>query len=600
MTSGPCCTQEDIAPAWSPIGTLIAFVRMMTPAGSPSVSHIYITRPSGLATRQLTFGPDSDRDPAFSPSGDRVIFARDGNVWSVSSGGGTAVRLTDLPPGSVVEGPTFSGDGARIVFSAHLGDSSYPGQPLYEMTAGGGSIHQISPTDAFDAFYLTPDERNEFLNGQPTGNAVAGELAFARPIGPEGALSIYDRVTGNSLSYDFRPSDPDTPMSGSPFGVWPRWTPIRGVSSEARFAYISTDARNSDVHIYNGHNVNYDAPPTSDERVTWDTALKDGLSWASATTPPDRANLGSAGIIRPPHAGSTKFIAFVHCPSGVGGHGCKDVVTLFGAGHVSLASHHLRLAAGRTRQITMGINRGARQLLFPGLHLRLTLRQRARAHTTTRSFNAPRVELASALTTSCPSSVQAGSVLGLHGRLSAASSSTNTVASAASNGAASHRKLSVVAVGSSGEILVVRVKTDRHGRFSASVKPTHSGRWSIQVIWAGDHLHGATDGRRCGMTVPAISTSLTLTCPGKGTVGTPMTSSGTLTPRFAGANVVVTYENKKSKSAAVTRVANTDSTGQYSDTFTPDSSGDWIVRAAFAGDARHGPSSSAPCTSVVG
>jgi len=64
--------------------------------------------------------------------GDTIVFAAEGDLWSVSTGGGVARRLTTHP--SEETDPAVSPDGLTLAFTA-----SYEGPAeLYTMPLGGG------------------------------------------------------------------------------------------------------------------------------------------------------------------------------------------------------------------------------------------------------------------------------------------------------------------------------------------------------------------------------------------------------------------------------------------------------------------------------
>jgi Tol biopolymer transport system component len=62
---------DDVAPAYSPRGRMIAFERKFA-----SGSAIYTIRQNGRRTRRHTFSPDHDSAPDFSPDGRRLAFCR--------------------------------------------------------------------------------------------------------------------------------------------------------------------------------------------------------------------------------------------------------------------------------------------------------------------------------------------------------------------------------------------------------------------------------------------------------------------------------------------------------------------------------------------
>jgi hypothetical protein len=104
------------------------------------------------------------------------------------------------------------------------------------------------------------------------------------------------------------------------------------------------------------------------------------------------------------------------------------------------------------------------------------------------------------------------------------------------------------------------------------------------------------------------STSLTQSCP-SGTVNnnSPVTFRGSLSPGFAGANIVRTYTRPDGTSFE--RTVQTDANGDWTDTiqlwptFTGNDpnhgAGTWKVRSRFNGDSTHAPSSTGDCTFQV-
>lgn len=76
--------------------------------------------------RRLTHGP-SDAAPAWSPDGGRIAFLRDGQVAVLDATGGEVQVLTDLPLGAGA--PRWSPDGRRLAFTAPV-DPSGAGGPL--------------------------------------------------------------------------------------------------------------------------------------------------------------------------------------------------------------------------------------------------------------------------------------------------------------------------------------------------------------------------------------------------------------------------------------------------------------------------------------
>jgi Tol biopolymer transport system component len=107
---------EPTAPVWSPDGRRIAF-QDYAPGGN---YHIWTIDPNGRNVRELTTGPNDDREPAWLPDGSGLVFSSDRSndgqykIWSVAVGGGTPVQLTTGP--GAESNPVVSPDGARLAY----------------------------------------------------------------------------------------------------------------------------------------------------------------------------------------------------------------------------------------------------------------------------------------------------------------------------------------------------------------------------------------------------------------------------------------------------------------------------------------------------
>jgi Tol biopolymer transport system component len=112
---------DDRAPAWSPDGTKIAFVRR---------GDIFVMDADGSNPTNLTNSQSMDNQgPAWSPDGTRIAFSRSeagGNrevnrIFVMDADGSNPTSLTDaLPDGGIGVDfePTWSPDGNRIAFSS--------------------------------------------------------------------------------------------------------------------------------------------------------------------------------------------------------------------------------------------------------------------------------------------------------------------------------------------------------------------------------------------------------------------------------------------------------------------------------------------------
>jgi dipeptidyl aminopeptidase/acylaminoacyl peptidase len=121
--SGPACdfvspppTVTDVDPAFSPGGERIAFARSVETIGGGSSSQIYVMGADGSNPHLLSVG-EHDSEPAFFPSGSRIAFVREpkcGNrrIDVVRADGTGGRRLVD----GLGENPAIFPSGTRIAF----------------------------------------------------------------------------------------------------------------------------------------------------------------------------------------------------------------------------------------------------------------------------------------------------------------------------------------------------------------------------------------------------------------------------------------------------------------------------------------------------
>jgi Tol biopolymer transport system component len=106
-------------PVWSPDGTQLAF-RADYYLGNWD---IWVMPASGGYGERLTYDPAVDDTPTWSPDGEQIAFQSDrsGNwdIWAISADGGTPIQITTDPAADW--GPSWSPDGTQIAFHSSRG-----------------------------------------------------------------------------------------------------------------------------------------------------------------------------------------------------------------------------------------------------------------------------------------------------------------------------------------------------------------------------------------------------------------------------------------------------------------------------------------------
>lgn len=137
----------DTEPAFSPDGRTIAFARG---------GDLYSVRPDGSGQRRLTSGPELDSAPVVSPNGKIVIFERrtakgaEGDLYSVGATGGGLHQLSSgLGDDHSVD---FSADGREIVFVRTSAGSEGGNDDLVTARPSGAGLSRLTFTRGIDEF----------------------------------------------------------------------------------------------------------------------------------------------------------------------------------------------------------------------------------------------------------------------------------------------------------------------------------------------------------------------------------------------------------------------------------------------------------------
>jgi Tol biopolymer transport system component len=130
------------APRWSPDGAKLAYgYRRQTYRGP---SELHVVDADGSGNRRLTAGSE----PWWSPSGQKLSFVRDSDVWTINSDGTGERRLTSDRRGAPT-GAVWSPDGAKLVAARGKGGESRDlcSEGLYVIRADGGGQTRIARAD---------------------------------------------------------------------------------------------------------------------------------------------------------------------------------------------------------------------------------------------------------------------------------------------------------------------------------------------------------------------------------------------------------------------------------------------------------------------
>ncbi|MFD4656690.1 hypothetical protein ACFWP2_13810 [Kitasatospora sp. NPDC058444] len=176
-------------PSFSPDGEWIVFQQSWEPehaaaqGDAAEQDSLWKVRRSGGAPVLLVDGRGTgtdNRQPNWSPTGDRIVFQRRGagredwSLWTVDADGGRPRQVTGAP-GEHTD-PSWSPDGRFLVFSSTLGE--LPHAQVFVLEAAGGTPVRVTGDDgAYDgAPSWSPDGRWIAFESAPGGESAPAAL----------------------------------------------------------------------------------------------------------------------------------------------------------------------------------------------------------------------------------------------------------------------------------------------------------------------------------------------------------------------------------------------------------------------------------------
>lgn len=240
----------DTALSWSPDGKQLAFADH-----SPLVGYstqIFVLSLDTLERKRMETGCDWAFAPGFSPLGDSLAYL------CLRDDGDISLNLRDLREGKNkrlfagllrIQGPTWTHDGARIIFSYGSGFTPFAraGGDLWQITPGRTEPPEKMPVghDATSAIVSSSGNRLAYVQTQINGNIWRVDLDGAKAkarilvtstreqygplISPDGRRIVFMSTRSGSLEIWVCDSDGSnaqqlTSYGGAPTGT-PRWSP---------------------------------------------------------------------------------------------------------------------------------------------------------------------------------------------------------------------------------------------------------------------------------------------------------------------------------------------------------------------------------------
>ncbi len=136
-------SSNDYWPAWSPDGSSLAFI-----SERGKTKQIYIMDADGGNERQLTTHDSDNWQPSWSPDGKQIVFTSNRDtieeIYAINANGSGERRLTNSNTSDGA--PAWSPDGEQIVFASQRSGNFN----IHIMDADGGNVLQLTDDAAWD------------------------------------------------------------------------------------------------------------------------------------------------------------------------------------------------------------------------------------------------------------------------------------------------------------------------------------------------------------------------------------------------------------------------------------------------------------------